>query len=148
MTTENGSLKPVGRYISGKELETYDQNYMTQRWVYVKERTGLNDSRSSWFTLDELEAFFQNVRAQGGDGIRLFFGVYDANAPEYPGQQTIALVATQSTPTKGGIVHKLMQVATANGEDILGYNCGRLCPPDCEPQIMNDEGEAEAQKPA
>lgn len=129
-TIEKKSLK-VGRYVDTNHVDTLIRNYKRERWVHNTERIGKEDSLSAWYSVEELEEFLQKIKSNGGDGVRMYFGVYPENydkKPEYSSRQTIVMVATRSKETEEGIANKDLYV---NPGQILAYNMSAICPPTC-----------------
>jgi hypothetical protein len=74
------------------------------------------------------------AKTHGADGLKLYFGAYDKeHAPKelYKGRQTVVLVATKQKETENGRVNKDVYIGTEQGNSILAYNVGNLCPPWC-----------------
>jgi hypothetical protein len=91
--------------------------------------------------VEELEEFISKIKEHGGDGIRMYFGVYaehHAEQPLYAGRQTIVMVATKQKETPEGNANKDLYITTEKGTDILAYNAGLVCPPFCKPKITGD----------
>jgi len=133
VTLEKKSVK-VGNYVGTNHVDTVIRNYKQERWVHNSERLGKEDSLSVWYSVEELEDFLATVKAQGGDGIKMYFGAYSPDYtgnPLYAGRQTIVMVATRQKETPTGIADKDLYIQTEKGSSILAYNIGRLCPPLC-----------------
>ena len=117
------------------------REYKHTRWVTNSEKIGKPDSLSAWFSVEDMENFLANVKANGGDGIRFYFASYPENyqaLPQYAGRQTIVSVATRSKETKTGeIADKDIYIVNKGKAKILGGLNPRLCPPVCMP---NSEG--------
>lgn len=131
--TQKKSVK-VGKLVGSAHVDAAIRNYKQERWVHNSRRLGKEDSLSVWYSLEELQEFFEMARENGADGIRLYYGAYDADyseQPLYAGRQTVMLVATKNRPTEDGCYDKDIYVQTDKGTDILAYNAGRLCPPLC-----------------
>ena len=127
------SLK-VGKLVDTKHVDTVVRNYKKERWVQNSQRLGKEDSLSVWYSVEELEEYLQKVKSHGGDGIRMYFGVYSDDyegQPLYQGRQTIVLVATKNKETEGSTIEKQIYVSTDQGSSILAYNAGKVCPPVC-----------------
>ena len=135
VTNEKRSVR-VGKLVNTEHVETLIRNYKQNRWVHNSNRIGKEDSLSVWFSVAELEQFFEKVKDCGGDGIRIHFGTYSADFKEnplYAGRQTVVLVATKEKETDQGPVNKSVYVNNESGSSILAYNFGTLCPPACSP---------------
>ena len=126
----------VGKLVDSKHVDTVIKNYKKERWVHNSKRLGKEDSLSAWLTVEEMEDFLNMIKAQGGDGMRIYFGAYSHDeAPKelYKGRQTVVFVGTKQKETERGTVnHKDIYVNTENGTSILAYNAVNLCPPFCK----------------
>ena len=133
LTIEKKALK-TGKLVDTAHVDTVIKNYKKERWVHNSKRIGKEDSLSVWYSVEELEDFLQKAKEHGGDGIKIYFGAYgneDAPKPLYAGRQTVVLVATKQKETAQGTVNKDIYINTAEGNTILAYNVGGLCPPFC-----------------
>ncbi|MDF2193607.1 hypothetical protein [Paraflavitalea sp. CAU 1676] len=129
-TIQKKSLK-VGSYVDTNHVDTVIRNYKRERWVHNSEHIGKEDSLSVWYSVEELEGFIERIKANGGDGIKMYFAAYPENfekRPEYSGRQTIVMVATRSRQTEAGVANKDLYT---NPGQILAYNLGSICPPNC-----------------
>lgn len=131
--TQKKSLK-VGKLVNSAHVDSVIRNYKQERWIHNTKRLGKEDSLSVWYSLEELQEFFNMAQESGADGVRLYFGAYDADYADQPlfaGRQTIVLVATRNKETETGSVDKEVYVQTEAGTSVLAYNAGRICPPIC-----------------
>lgn len=129
-TIQKKSLK-VGRYVDTNHVDTVIRNYKRERWVQNSEHIGKEDSLSVWYSVEELEEFIKKIKNHGGDGVRMYFGAYSedyAAKPEYSSRQTIVMVATRSKESEEGVANKDLYI---NPGQILAYNMGGICPPNC-----------------
>jgi len=68
--------------ISAKQSKELNQNFVKTRSKAIKNAIGKNDALSSWFSIDELQKFIDDVKKEGKDqgkvvnGIRVYFGAY------------------------------------------------------------------------
>ena len=132
-TIQKKSLK-VGRYVDTNHVDTVIRNYKRERWVQNSERIGKEDSLSVWYSVEELEEFIEKIKIHGGDGIKMYFGVYPEHfgkKPDYSSRQTIVMVATRNKETEEGSVNKDLYINSESGTQILAYNLGGNCPPNC-----------------
>lgn len=135
LTIEKKSVK-VGKLVDTKHVDTVIKNYKQERWVHNSKRLGKEDSLSAWLTIEELEEFLEMIKAQGGDGLRLYWGVYSHDeAPKelYKGRQTVVFVGTKQKEAENGTVNnKDIYINTEDGNtSILAYNAVNMCPPFC-----------------
>lgn len=129
------STKPAqsGKLASTAHVETLIRHYKQERWLRNSDQLGMPDSLSTWYGLDELESFLTLARDHQADGIKIYYGVYPADYPEQriAGRQTVVLVATRRKQTGYGIANKNIYVTRNGQSEILAFNFGHLCPPDC-----------------
>lgn len=134
ITTEKKSLR-VGKFVDTKHVDSVIRTYKQERWVHNSDRIGMEDSLSSWYSVEELEEFLQTAKKHGADGIKIYFAAYPEDfteKPGYAGRQTVVLVGTkQKVSQKGGLIDKEIYVQGENGSSILAYNLGKICPPNC-----------------
>jgi len=130
-TIEKKSVN-AGTYISKNEVNELTSAYKQERWAENSERLGKSDSLSVWFTVDELENFLEKVKAGGGNGVRIHFGVFpqDYRKQEVAGMQTLVMVANRS---KDGSLENAKELfIDKNGKpEILALDGPTLCPPFC-----------------
>jgi hypothetical protein len=134
MITTEKKLASVGQFVDTAHVDTVIREYKQERWVHNSERIGKEDSLSTWYTLEEMENWLATAKANGADGIRMYFAAYPSNfqkEPLYADRQTIVMVATKEKQTATGIANKDIYVNTENGTSILAYNMGKVCPPFC-----------------
>jgi len=141
-TVEKKSLK-VGKYVNKQHVDTVIRNYKQERWIHNSERIGKEDSLSAWWSIEELQEFLAYAEANGADGIKFYFGAYDADyatTPEYAGRQTLVMVGTKQKVSAAGIAtNKDLYVQKGNNSEIIAYNASALCPPFCG--TMQDSGD-------
>ena len=100
-TIEKKSLR-VGKYVDTNHVDTLVRTYKQERWDANSQRLGKEDSRSVWYSIEELEDFIEKVKDHGGDGIRFYFAVYPhdyTEVPAYAGRQNLVLVGSKSKET-------------------------------------------------
>jgi hypothetical protein len=134
MITIKNKTKKAGKFVNTDHVDSVIRNYKQERWVHNSRRLGKEDSLSVWYSVEELEEFLATVRNNGGDGVRMYFGAYDkekAPLPLYAGRQTIVMVATKVKETASGETNKDIYINTDNGNSVLAYNLGKICPPFC-----------------
>ena len=68
VTNEKRSVR-VGKLVNTEHVETVIRNYKQNRWVHNSNRIGKEDSLSVWFSVAELEQFFEKVKDWGGHNV-------------------------------------------------------------------------------
>ena len=130
-TIAKKSVKALN-HVSRNQKETLTSAYKQQRWAENSDRLGKADSLSVWFTVEELENYLAEVKANGGNGVRMHFGVFPENysKPEVAGMQTIVMVANRSKD--GSLENAKELLVNRNGKpEILALDGPTLCPPFC-----------------
>ena len=137
MQTITATKNRVGKFVNTAHVDNVIRNYKKERWVHNSERIGKEDSLSGWWSIEEMEDFSAVAKMHGADGLKFYFGAYDADYaenPKYAGRQTLVMVGTKESQTNNGIKNKDVYVQTENGTNILAYNRVKICPPDCGPK--------------
>jgi len=138
ITIEKNSLK-VGKYVNTAHVDKVINTYKKERWVHNSKRIGKEDSLSGWYSIQELEDFLTTVKTFGGDGVKMYFGVYPADYqenPDYASRQTIVLVGTKTKDVSATerctrTINKDIYISDGNKANILAYNASKICPPYC-----------------
>lgn len=131
MTTIEKNSVNVGEALGADHLDTLIRTYKQQKWVHNSERLGKEDSLSVWFDIDGLEAFIKQVKEEGGNGVRMFFGAYPENYEQelLAGRQTLCMVATKEKNGKNKLVYANDD---AGNTTVLSWGNGAPCPPFCD----------------
>jgi hypothetical protein len=135
-TIEKKSVN-AGKYANKQEVDNLIRSYKQDRWADNSDRMGKADSLSVWFTLEELEGFMERVKENGGNGVRLHFGVFPegyGDHPEFADRQTIVMVGNRS---KDGTYETSKELYSheAGQPEIVAYAGGIICPPLCGPGV-------------
>ena len=132
MNTIAEKIVNADNYVSKNEMNALTSAYKQQRWASNSERLGRADSLSIWFTVEELENFLDQVKANGGNGVRMHFGVFPEGyrKPELEGMQTLVMVANRS---KDGSLENAKELLVNNNgrPEILAMDGPIPCPPYC-----------------
>ena len=137
MQTITAPKNRVGKFVNTAHVDNVIRNYKKERWVHNSERIGKEDSLSAWWSIEEMEDFIAEAKMHGADGLKFYFGAYDADYaenPKYAGRQTLVMVGTKEAQTAMGVKNKDIYMQTENGTNILAYNRSRICPPECGPR--------------
>ncbi len=133
-TIEKKSVN-AGKCTTKQEVDNLIRAYKQERWADNSERIGMADSLSVWFSVEDLENFVATVKANGGNGVRMHFGVYGAeNAPQpiLEGRQTVVMIGNRSSDGTAETSKQLL--AFNNGQpEIVALSGGLPCPPFCLP---------------
>src|ERR1700743_788840 len=118
----------VTPYVGKNEKNALTTAYKQQRWAANSEKLGRADSLSIWYTVEELENFLNEVKAHGGNGVRIHFGVFPEGyyKPELVGMQTVVMVANRR---KDGSLENAKGLWVNNG--LISLDGPVPCPPYC-----------------
>lgn len=140
-----------------KKLITYDQckelfnNYSAKNYAYINEKRSGNspDSRSYWYSVEELEGYINYIKTQGKRngfknlGIRIYMGQYhdtklidDRQKPEYKGLQTIFMVPTSGDEQSKNGTNADPQEGNTDITTMFGFDLSTLTPP---PRASSDK---------
>lgn len=139
--TKEKAKKQAGSLVDSNHVDQLIGQYKKERWVHNTQKLGKADSLSTWYGLEELQAFLDLAKANQADGIKMYYGVYPENfapVPEFQGRQTVVLVATREKTTEQGITNKDIYVQKEGRTEILAFNVGQLCPPWCGTGLSPD----------
>jgi hypothetical protein len=131
-TIEKKSVN-AGKFVTKQEVDTLITSYKKERWAANSDQLGKADSLSVWFTVEEVEAFLAKVKANGGNGVRMHFGVFsaeNATEPEFEGRQTLVMIGNRSSDGTFASSKELYASNSGNPE-IVALAGGIVCPPFC-----------------
>jgi hypothetical protein len=131
-TIEKKSVN-AGKYASKMVADNLIRAYKQERWAENSDRLGKTDSLSAWFSVEEIEAFLDNVKSNGGNGVRIHFGVMPegyGKTEALNGLQTIVMVGNRS---KDGSYETSKELFVDNNgtPDVVAYYSTIVCPPFC-----------------
>lgn len=116
-------------------------NYAPRAGFVERDGEQLPNTRTVWFSLEQLNAFINEIERDGGDGIRFYLAAYDddysetgdnTDVPpaEYWGYNTLLLVPTRDSTANGVTYHRDYLTPAGVGTSTI-QNRGNLCPPLC-----------------
>jgi hypothetical protein len=83
-TTRNDTQKKSGMMVDSHHVDMLIGHYKKERWVQNSQKLGKADSLSTWYGLEELQAFIELAKENQADGIKMYFGVYPENFAPVP----------------------------------------------------------------
>ena len=101
-TEQYNTAKPPKGVISIEEAKILDRTFTETRADAINKAIGMPDSRSSWWSVDDLEAYIayaKRVAKEKGynvNGLRVYYGAYpkDYHNAEVSGYSTLFIVPT------------------------------------------------------
>lgn len=126
--------KNTGKRVGTKHVDQLISTYKKERWMANSRTLGKPDSLSTWYGLEQMSDFLELARQHKADGIKMYFAVYPDTMEipaEFHGRQTVVLVATKTTTTGYGTTNKDIYLEKDGRSEILAFNYGTICPPNC-----------------
>lgn len=137
------NLKPLPDvFIPKTEVNKRVKNFMDLKHPLLTSAIGKDETKSAWYSLEQFEQVMREMYYQNADGLRIYFGAYPENDPEYGGQLTIIFVPTRRDVYTGK--HKDVIIDDdpsfgerpdheneMNAELFKGLDTFGLCPPTC-----------------
>jgi len=121
-------------------------NYQNGKHQLLSTAIEKSETKSGWYTRDQFEEMVREMEHQNASGVRVYFGAYDSNHPQYANQLTLIFVPTsfdENTETHKDIIiddqpdyedrlamtPSFMEKGRPKNLDSIG-----LCPPGCAGQ--------------
>jgi hypothetical protein len=107
--------------------------YKETRKAVIDKHHEVNDTESTWLPIDKLKEFINNLPAEA-TGVRIHFGVHDADHKHAPHQTSVAIVGTVAG--KGADQHidaiQSDDVASLAVSGLAALKSSKDCPPTCQ----------------
>ncbi|AYL98378.1 hypothetical protein [Mucilaginibacter celer] len=107
------------------------ERYKSTRKQVIDKEHKVNDTESTWFPLDKLKEYIQNLPAEA-TGVRLHLGVHAPGHEDAPHQTSFAMVATVADEN-GNHVDAIQSDSVDAGGSLGAIVSGKDCPPMCRP---------------
>lgn len=129
---------PLPSIFIGKALTTSRiANYGTKHALLSTE-ISKPDTKSVWYSKEQITELMAEIDHAEGDGVRLFFGSYEDNHAEFAHQTCLLLVVTRAH-TEGGHENVALEDepdyearSISFDEKKRDFNHGSPCPPSCD----------------
>ncbi len=129
---ESKVVKPPKGVISIKEAKLLDRTYTETRHSLISENLGIKDNRSSWWSIEDLEAYIAYARAEAKSkgknvsGLRIYFGAYPKsyNDQDVAGYSTLFIVPTGNSTTQEGSLNLFTSYQEDADLEIAPLNMG------------------------
>lgn len=108
MATKNQIAdNPLPWFFIGKHLTDERINgYINNKQPLLSQALGREDTRSVWYSREHILKLLEEIDHAGGDGLRIYFGMYEATHAEFPGQTCLLMAVTRSAQKDGKTVHE------------------------------------------
>lgn len=138
--------KPVPSFFMGKTAANRRiTNYMQSKHPLLSEHASTTETKSIWYSLDHFETLYKELVFLNADGIRIYFGNYESDHPDFPGQLCLIMVPTRFNELTEGhkdiVLEDEAEFAQRPGsqsflseEQNKPYNYGSPCPTICSAQ--------------
>lgn len=138
--------KPLPWFFIGKQL-TDDRIdlFVSNKQPLLSQALGREDTRSVWYSKEHIVKLLEEIDHAGGDGLRIYFGMYEATHPEFPGQTCLLMAVTRAAQKGEKSIHE--RVSLENEPDFIqrsslprdfnqpygrDFNFGSPCPSLCD----------------
>jgi hypothetical protein len=149
----------VGADLTNQRITAYKNG----KHVLLSDDLGKPDTRSIWYSKEHFEKLVEEIELAGGDGIRVYFGVYE-EGHEYEGQLCLLFRSTRELIKNNGLHHVNVilenepdyperstlerEIFTFPGsnpteQDVRDFNLGQACPPRCNGGCEPDDPDCE-----
>jgi hypothetical protein len=119
------------------------KNYQNDKHPLLSNEINKQDTKSGWYSRQQFEELFQELDFQTATGVRIYFGAYPSDHPEYANQLTVIFVPTkfdENTNIEKDIIiddtdifqerlNATIELRTPG--DSMGLDTVGLCPPTC-----------------
>jgi len=109
------------------------ERYKSTRKSIIDDHHGVNDTESTWLPIDKLKEFVNNLPPEA-TGVRIHFGVHDADHSNAPHQTSVAIVGTVAGKGTDQHVDAIQsdEVAGLAVSGLAALRSTRECPPMCQ----------------
>lgn len=158
------TVAPLPYFYVGADVTADRINrYKNGKHAALSQALGKPDTRSIWYSKEHFEKLIEEIDLAGGDGIRVYFGVYETGH-EYEGQLCLLFRSTREE-IRNNVIHHInvilenepdypersaqeREILTFPGEnpseqDIRDFNLGQACPPRCSDGCDPDDPNCE-----
>ncbi|RXG11979.1 hypothetical protein DSM03_10776 [Leeuwenhoekiella aestuarii] len=138
MDQKDQSAKPPKGVISIEEAKILDRTFTETRVDAINKTIGMPDSRSSWWSIEDLEQYIAYAKSQAAEkgskvnGLRVYYGAYpkDHSNEEVAGYSTLFIVPTgMKTVEKAGLINYNSFLQSNEDLEIAPLNMGHLRKP-------------------
>lgn len=96
------NAKPLPTIFIDKEVVNERvNNFLNNKHPVLTTAIGKPESKAAWYSLEQFEELVREMYYQNADGIRIYFGAYSDNDPDYANQLTIIFVPTYLDESTG-----------------------------------------------
>ncbi|SEO51039.1 hypothetical protein [Mucilaginibacter sp. OK283] len=148
-----GTNKPLPFFFISQELaDQRTSAFLNEKNNLLSNAIGKPDTRSIWYSRDHIAGLLEEIDFAGGDGLRIFLGMYEATHPNFANQLCLIMNPTRAVQAGEFTIHEnvilenepefLTRSAMARGGELplgenlfnpqKGFNLGSPCPPICD----------------
>ncbi|GGB15067.1 MULTISPECIES: hypothetical protein [Mucilaginibacter] len=107
--------------------------YKQTRKAVIDKHHEVNDTESTWLPIDKLKEFINNLPPEA-TGVRIHFGVHDADHKNAPHQTSVAIVGTVAGKGVDQHIDAIQSddVASLAVSGLAALKSSKDCPPTCQ----------------
>ena len=137
------NVKPLPFFFVGKDVTNERiSTFLTTKYGLLSDAIGKPDTRNVWYSRAHIEGLLSEMNLYDADGLRIYFGSYGENHPNYPKQLCLLMALTKEDSQSGA--HEDISIEdepdfalrSQTERSIVDfterdYNVGSPCPPIC-----------------
>ena len=135
--------KPLPTFFLGKTAANARiSQFMDSKHILLSTDLRKTDTKSIWYSFEHIQNLFKELVFLNADGLRIYFGEYDAKHPDFPGQLCLVMVPTRLNEETLGhedvIMEEDIDFSERPGSDSFiseenskAFNYGAPCPTIC-----------------
>ncbi len=89
-------------FLNGASANAAINRYAAEKLTLLEKKIVKPDTRSVWFSVGYFFSVYRAITTLNASGIRIYFGEYEDNHSEFPGQACLILVPTRYVSNKSG----------------------------------------------
>lgn len=133
-------------FINKEAVNHLVNNYQNGKHQLLSDAMGKPETKSGWYSREQFEEMVREMNYHDASGIRMYFGAYNAQHPQYANQMTIIFVPTLFDADKNShkdiiiddttVFEQRKAITLKVGENDIPKNLDTigLCPPACAGQ--------------
>jgi hypothetical protein len=94
MSNETIKTLPL-TFIYKEAVNALVKNYQNNKHGLLSESIGRPETKCGWYSREQFDEMVQEMEYQNASGVRMYFGSYSSQHPEYANQLTIIFVPTR-----------------------------------------------------
>jgi hypothetical protein len=143
---KQNTAKPLPWFFIGEKLTTDRiELFRENKHNLLSQSLGKQDTLSIWYSREHIAMLLDEIDHAGGDGLRVYLGMYENSHSSFPGQLCLLMATTRAVQIGDRIIHEKVDLEKEsdfsqrstlpkdlNLSDKRDFNFGSPCPPLCD----------------